>query len=325
MAITKKKTAIKKTIKPVAVKTETTVKKNVGRLGLVSWLLLPDLALSGAKMRWAIRALIFTITFLALTLAAGAIGVQSQLAGIGFTELTFHEALNITISSVMQFPLRAAVSAMLIFMIGAFMFMPRKLIAKDDAVAINCTYFVWLILSAAGVRAMSYFEVQSAWLTMPVFIVMITSLTAIFASVFLYARNFGVKKYVLFLTAPFGLGWFSWQALFMPGMGKKNVITIRMNLYKKLIDFILYTKYGQIGLAAFMIPLTVYFSPTPWDVATIAILGAMFFIKGGNWMMQRFQKFAWIAVILNLAATSTIGYILYTTPLIELIVKAASM
>jgi len=128
---------------------------------------------------------------------------------------------------------------------------------------------------------------------------------------------------MLFLSAPFGLGWYSWQAFFMPSGGKKNALTIRMNWYKKAVNWLLYTKYGQILLAVTMIPTTIYFSPTPWDIATIGILSVIFFLKGGKWIIERFQKLSWVSVALNILASASIVYILATTPWIHLMMAAA--
>jgi len=307
MAIIKKK---KTTVKPAVKKINTklvikktdkapALKKSDSKFGIISWLFLPDLSLAGAKMRWAVRALIFTLLFMTMVVVTGAIGVQAQLASIGFADVTFWSALDMTISSLAQFPFRMTVSTILVFLLGAFMFMPRKLLAKDDAVAIFGTYSLWLIISVLAVHTISYFNITSSLATLPVFTIMLATMTALMASVFLYARNFGVKKYLLFLSAPFGLGWYSWQVFFMPGMGKKNALTIRMNWYKKFINLCLYTKYGQIAMAAILIPLTIYFSPTPWDIATIGILAAIFLWKGGKWIMERFKTFAWLAVAIN--------------------------
>jgi len=335
MAITKKKTTakpahrkIQKTnapksatpVKAAAPASRTTVK--TGRIGIISWLFLPDLSLSGARLRWAGRAFIFTTLFLLMIVLTGAIGVQSQLASIGFTDMSFKDALDLTIMSILQFPGRAIVSMILIFILGAFMFMPRRLLSKDDAVAVNFTYFPWLIIAAFTMLLLSYFGIKESWAQIPILIIMLLSMTAIFSAVLLYARNFGVKKYVLLLTAPFGLGWFSWHVFFMPGMGKANAIDIRFGWYKKLINLALYTKYGQVIMAAVLIPTSLYFSSAPWDIATIAILAVMFVVKGGKWIMERFQKFSWLAVILNLVGVGIIAYIFYITPMEELMMRA---
>ena len=283
--------------------------------GMLSWFFKPDLTQGWKK--WLLRAGLFAVAFLVAVFFLGVVGIQAEFASAGAVVPTFRQTAEIVAALALQQPFSVLVFAAALYAIGMFLFMPRRYLDKTGFAALYIPFtLLCFVMTFALLLAAKYErEFQNPAIMLSICMgLMLAVFAGMVASVVCYARKNGISRTALFLSFPFGLTFYELAGLFLPSKDKDRIITIKANWYRALIDFLLFTKNGQIILAAgYLAMFSVSYSPNaPFatflpGLIMVALFAALYFGKT-QWLSNNMKKMSWLAVIENAASFAIFYY-----------------
>ncbi|MDR3208570.1 MAG: hypothetical protein LBT45_01840 [Rickettsiales bacterium] len=271
------------------------------RTSVLKWFFIPDMEQGWGK--WALRAGLFVLGCVAVMILFGAMGFRTQFASAGLPVPSLFAAIEKVMSELAraagESPLRTILSLLVIYSIGMFIFMPRKFLDKTGFIAVTWTSSAWFFATFGAMLLADKYMNGSNLEIIPTILVLITSV-ACTAGIVCYARKHGVSKLATFLSFPFGFALHIYSGHFLPAKDKEQTLEIKYNWYRRLIDFGLNTRNGQM-LLAFIFLAMFAINPSPWEAFLIVFFGGLYFWKGKTWMLANLPKLSWAAVAMNIA------------------------
>lgn len=299
-----KKTSVKKTTKPSAINSKPT-------LGTFSWLFTRDRTQGCAK--WHIRSALFTLVILAFIFFIGTIGLMDEIAAAtqGGVQSQFWDTAGFMLTLVGRQIFGFIITTAIIYLIGIFIFMPRKYLGRRDFMSIFLTYMFLLILSLVifftalhAVKPVSEYQ-SLVQVILILYVPILAFAIGFIVALVCYAKKLNVSGLRLLLSFPIGWSIYEYSALFLPTSDKDKTIAIKYKWYERFINFLLNTVKGQLCILAFLLASiisTLAFGKTPlYEIVIFAVFGILYFAIGKNKLAQNTNLLSTIAVLLNLA------------------------
>ena len=203
---------------------------------------------------------------------------------------------------------QSLITVVVLYVMGVFMFMPRKTLDRESFVAATWTSTFWMAIFGSIIMFLHYNNIQTR-LVFVVAILTLMSLTGIFAAATGFVRKIGLSRILTLAMFPFGITFIGFCGYFLPFKSNDKTIVVKYKWYQKLIDFALNTINGKISLMIIILLFSMI-SASPWELFMVAFFGGLYAWKKSGWMLANIKNLAVTIAIMNISIISALAYFL---------------
>lgn len=306
-----KKASAKKPVKNITQKKPIN-NQQPAAFSILKWLFNPETPIN--FRRYSASILYFVLGFFVVMSVVTALlaGLQFKMMGID-APVSFLQRLVFFPASLwfglLQTPFQILFTIICLGLIGAFVFMPRAQLERKQFTA---TYIAGIVLIALALLPIVLLsgKVSSSLMTL-VSVALFLGIILAYGSTARHMASRGVSKCATILSFPFGYSFFMYSGLFLPQNEKP--VSLKIKWYDQFINFLLYSKYGIMTLAAAeVISLLVF--PYPWAILLGIIFVSLIASIGLKRTAESLRGFGFMTAVINILFIIGIIYIVERSP-----------